>query len=105
MNYFENVLNSVFVDYEFPDIRMPFSQYLTFSIEGFEKVTFVCEDENLNACIELMRFQLEKLFDLYKEEYVFSHPQLIIQPRPYIMKMKIGILKKDRYEEIKKKIN
>jgi len=100
MNFFQNVLNSVFVDYEFPDMRMPFSKYLTFSIEGFDEFTMVVDDENLNCAVELMRFQLEKLYDLYNEKYIFFEPQLIIQPSPLVIKMKIGMLDKERYKEI-----
>lgn len=97
MNYFQYALTSFFQEknYEFADIRRASSKHLTFSIEGFDKFIMVGDDENLNLAIELMRFQMEKLYDLYNEKYIFFEPQLIILPSPLVIKMKIWMLERE----------
>ncbi len=108
-NYFDNFLNFGLEDEEFLPMYMIPQRYFNCLTEGFGEIVLEEDNEELNKALVLVKTQLETLYDLYKKDYIFTQPQMVFQPTSpnatSRIGLKVGMMTRERYEEIKKRFD
>ncbi len=112
----EDIITIVFPsDYEF--VPKNFwsickSHNFNFTIEGFDPLTMFCDPSVLNHATEVVFSEIKNLFEKYQKDYIFNEPELFFRPffesSGYFVKaiigFNVGMVKREVFEESKKKL-
>lgn len=108
-DYFQEVLNSGFEDYEFLPLNFQPSKFLSFETAGWDPMTLICYDKQLNIILKIFSGIFKEIFQEYSETYIFCEPKFIFRPATeqssWKVELKIEMLDKEIYEQISQKKN
>ena len=82
--------------------HMGYDHFLAFSIRGFENPTITSENRIMLEVCVIFNSILKSLENLYVEQYVFTDPLLMFMPDSSDWTMKIGMLRNEKFEMMKK---
>lgn len=105
MNYIQNILEDGFDEVEFLSISMMPQRYFTISFEGIEKASISLDCLEFNMAIGILKRSFDNLYQELSQEYIFDRPQLMIKSDPCIFQLKVGIMHRDLYEEIRNSLD
>jgi hypothetical protein len=103
-NYIQQSIKSFLDEYKIIPYSMGCTKFFTVKFEGWEKITFTCEDETLNDLIELIGMTAQNIINKYKDTYAFTEPQFFWQ-HDGTAGIKIGAMPLELYDQLMEKRN
>jgi len=90
-NYLQEVINSYLDEYKIIPWDMQPTKFYSITFDGWDKVTFSCDDPTLNEMICIAGETAKNIISKYKETHAFSEPQFFWKPNGEFV-IKIGLM-------------
>lgn len=79
------------------------TKFYSITFEGWHPEIFNATDSELTDITILAGSFIRSFIKKYKETHAFTEPNLIYQPKGHLIIVKIGIMEKEQYDQLKKK--
>jgi hypothetical protein len=104
MNYIQKFLNKSLKDCKLISIIMMPTNFYTITLEGWMHFAISHDDPTWNNMMKIAALNVEMLVSIYGETHAFTEPSLSYSPSDSTLKIRIGTMELERYDEIMEKM-